>query len=363
MSIIPASILSAVLEGLVGSGNTWRFFLVTGPVEEYCKYSAAKRAMNKEKEFDEHSDGIVFAAAAALGFAFVENIFYFATTSPVSWLVRSVMAVPAHVLFAVFWGEALGRLKFVPGTSKSVVWNGLIMASMLHGLYDTLLMNNKYMSYAVFYALMLGLFIFKWRQYGQLMKRALFFQNHELVSIVPAAETVKPEPAMESGESVPAVEPVAADVHEKVAHAQSADAPAPDAVSHEQPEKTKFQWGYFIKTICFVVPSLLPIGIACKQVHGAGDINFILAMGLIMLIGVIMGVWSPGCTIREVALGMAFIGSLAGAISWKQAFASALTIGLLGAVGAWIGETLQNRTRRCPTTAHSHRKDSQPEQS
>lgn len=314
--------------------------------------------MEKEVEFDEHSDGIVFAAAAALGFAFVENIFYFATSSPITWLTRSLMAVPAHVLFAVFWGEALGRAKFVPGTSKSVVWNGLIMAALLHGMYDTLLTNHMHMTYAVFYVLLIGLFIFKWRQYGQLMKRALFFQHPELVSLVPAAESVAPTPV---AAEPPAIDPIAVEstinkLDQTVASEQK------DADKNEMPRKPKFQWGYFVKTICFVVPSLLPIGIACKQFHGAGDINFILALTIIVLIGIIMGVWSPGCTIREVSLGMALIGSLAGSISWRQAFASALTLGLLGALGAWIGESLQNRSRRCPTGVHSHRKSPPPKQ-
>ena len=50
--------------------------------------------------------------------------------------VRSLLALPGHVIFATTWGYALGRQKFDP-TYR--VWPMVVLAALLHGLYDFLL--------------------------------------------------------------------------------------------------------------------------------------------------------------------------------------------------------------------------------
>ena len=55
------------------------FFLivVAAPViEEYAKYFVVSRTVYREIEFSEPMDGIVYSAAAALGFASIENLLY-----------------------------------------------------------------------------------------------------------------------------------------------------------------------------------------------------------------------------------------------------------------------------------------------
>ncbi len=338
LSTIPAGIVAGILEMFIGGeGNVWRYFLVVGPVEELFKCSAMRLAIRKEPTFNEHSDGIVFAAAAALGFAFVENICYFATVSPITIAIRCVLSVPIHVLDAVFWGEAIGRIRFVPGTSRSILINGLVLAALCHGLFDSLAISgSKYLPWYVLIVLLAGLYIFQWRQYGALMKRALFFQHPELVSLVPAVESVT-EPAVE-----PAAEPAPNLVN------------APSSSSSADNKDAAWDWTYVAKTVCFTFPTLVPIAIACAHTKSVGDTTFLLAMSVIVSIAFMMGVWSPGCTIREVALGTAMIGAIAGAISWSQSIASALTLGILGAFGAWLGEAMQNHSRRCPSQTHSH---------
>ena len=51
--------------------------------------------------------------------------------------VRSLLALPGHVIFATTWGYALGRQKIDP-TYR--VWPMVALAALLHGLYDFLLM-------------------------------------------------------------------------------------------------------------------------------------------------------------------------------------------------------------------------------
>jgi RsiW-degrading membrane proteinase PrsW (M82 family) len=120
-------------------------FLVIGPAEELAKFAAVRLFIYRTREFDEPLDGIIYAAAAALGFASLENIFYVVDFShgihgiQIRWSmlgVRAFLALPGHVMFAATWGYALGRRKFDP---TYLVWPRVALASALHGLYDFLL--------------------------------------------------------------------------------------------------------------------------------------------------------------------------------------------------------------------------------
>ena len=118
-------------------------FLVIGPCEELAKFLSVRLFIYRNREFDEPLDGIIYASAAALGFASLENVFYvvdFAHGLHIRWGmlgVRSFLALPGHVIFAATWGYALGRKKFNP---SYLVWPRLLAAAGLHGLYDFLLM-------------------------------------------------------------------------------------------------------------------------------------------------------------------------------------------------------------------------------
>lgn len=117
-------------------------FLVIGPCEELAKFAAVRLYAYRHREFDEPIDGLVYAAAAALGFASLENVFYVLDfeTFELRWGmlgVRSVLALPGHVIFAATWGYALGRKRFNP---RYRVWPRLALSAGLHGLYDFLLM-------------------------------------------------------------------------------------------------------------------------------------------------------------------------------------------------------------------------------
>jgi RsiW-degrading membrane proteinase PrsW (M82 family) len=117
-------------------------FLVVGPIEELLKFAAVRLWIYRDPEFDEPLDGIIYASAAALGFASLENVFYvidFTHGLGVRWAalgLRSFLALPGHVIFAAVWGYALGRKKFDP---TYPVWSRVALASLLHGVYDFVL--------------------------------------------------------------------------------------------------------------------------------------------------------------------------------------------------------------------------------
>ena len=64
-------------------------------------------------------DGIVYATAASLGFATIENILYVLDGGLAVGIVRAIASVPGHVVFACIWGFALGTAKFRPANERT----------------------------------------------------------------------------------------------------------------------------------------------------------------------------------------------------------------------------------------------------
>jgi RsiW-degrading membrane proteinase PrsW (M82 family) len=119
------------------AGNTGSMLFLFGfaaPLREAAKVCAMWPAF-RSRYFDEPIDGLVYASAAALGFACIENAITL-RDHPIGWIwiARTAVALPAHVFFACAWGYALGRAKRVkrPGPIFPGAW---ILATAAHGLY------------------------------------------------------------------------------------------------------------------------------------------------------------------------------------------------------------------------------------
>ncbi|MGH7280714.1 MAG: PrsW family glutamic-type intramembrane protease [Polyangiaceae bacterium] len=109
-------------------------FAIVAPLNEAAKVAAAWPAF-RSRHFDEPYDGLVYAAAAALGFAAAQNAAILrAHPTGAIWLVRAALSLPAHLFFASAWGYALGRAKRLktPGAMFPATW---FFATMAHGLY------------------------------------------------------------------------------------------------------------------------------------------------------------------------------------------------------------------------------------
>jgi hypothetical protein len=79
----------------------------------------------------------VYAAAAGLGFAAVENIFYVLEGGIAVGVLRAIASVPGHMIFSCVWGYALGTAKFRPGSARRPgIIAGLSGAIVLHGIFN-----------------------------------------------------------------------------------------------------------------------------------------------------------------------------------------------------------------------------------
>lgn len=123
----------------------FRAFVGAAIPEECSKLLMLSLLLRKNKYFDEHIDGIVYAACVGLGFAGVENYLYVSDSD--DWLgvalQRSVTAVPCHFLTAVAMGYFYSLYRFDEGEKNK--WGVLMIAVpiLFHGVYDALLMISS----------------------------------------------------------------------------------------------------------------------------------------------------------------------------------------------------------------------------
>ncbi|MBO4498823.1 MAG: PrsW family intramembrane metalloprotease [Bacteroidaceae bacterium] len=135
--------LSVTDESTVASKLGTAFFLAAIP-EESSKLIMLWLLLRKNKYFDEHSDGIVYAVSVGMGFAALENVTYFLNgmgNIMATGIGRSLFAVPAHFFFAVTMGYFYSLAKSdYKGRRSFYSCCTLLCPILLHGLYDSILM-------------------------------------------------------------------------------------------------------------------------------------------------------------------------------------------------------------------------------
>lgn len=150
-SVIPTIFIENILTsfnvfyGLLGTFYT--AFIVAGLTEEFMKRKVVLKTVYYNPVFNEKLDGIIYCAFSALGFATIENIMYvvfrFSDVESIG-IYRAIVSVPAHMLFAVTMGYYLSLAKFAstPKLSKYYYKRSLIVPTILHGIFDFILMSE-----------------------------------------------------------------------------------------------------------------------------------------------------------------------------------------------------------------------------
>jgi RsiW-degrading membrane proteinase PrsW (M82 family) len=111
-------------------------FLVVAPLEQGLKVAVVAPVW-RSRYFDAPIDGVIYAAAGALGFVTAHNAFYLFAVIPNGFgaVLRAAVAVPAHLFFAGAWGYALARdpQKRLGGRVFNFVW---VVAMVFNGIFD-----------------------------------------------------------------------------------------------------------------------------------------------------------------------------------------------------------------------------------
>ena len=147
VSTVPAGLVSYILipedpfsPNATLASISVSMLLVVGPVEETCKFLAIRLGVYRSLHFEEPMDGLVYGAAASLGFASLENLLYVLTYGPEVMLLRAPFSTLAHLVFGSLWGYGLGLRRV--GHGARVVWGSLAGAAVFHGVFNILVLQS-----------------------------------------------------------------------------------------------------------------------------------------------------------------------------------------------------------------------------
>ena len=111
--------------------------LVVGFIQEFLKYAAVRYSIYTSPEYDEPTDGVIYATAAGLGYATMLNVLFVLDSGGVA-LGAAVIYIAvnslAHASFSGITGYFLGRAKFM----REPVWwmpLGITLAAVANGLF------------------------------------------------------------------------------------------------------------------------------------------------------------------------------------------------------------------------------------
>ncbi len=114
--------------------------LVVGFTQEFLKYAAVRFSIYNSAEFDEPTDGIIYATAAGLGYATVLNIQFVVANGGVNLgagVIAMAVVALAQASFSGITGYFLGQAKF---KADPIWWMplGVTLAAVANGLFNWL---------------------------------------------------------------------------------------------------------------------------------------------------------------------------------------------------------------------------------
>ena len=136
LMVIPAGLLEQSIDVLLGSTVS---FIFIGVIEEGLKFIAAS-SIAKNKHFDEPIDGLIYATAAALGFATLENVGYMLKGGAELILLRGPISTLGHILFSLTWGYAMSLRRF--RGAHNVLRRGWLLGAFLHTVFNAILLSS-----------------------------------------------------------------------------------------------------------------------------------------------------------------------------------------------------------------------------
>ena len=142
-SVVPAGIIEtifideSVLEDSASlTSVAIAMLFVVGPVEEGCKFAVVRLYSCRSPYYEEPMDALVYAVAASLGFASLENLVYVLIFGPAVMVVRAPLSTLAHAVFGSVWGYGLARRRGSGEDRRALVVATLVIAALVHALFN-----------------------------------------------------------------------------------------------------------------------------------------------------------------------------------------------------------------------------------
>jgi RsiW-degrading membrane proteinase PrsW (M82 family) len=169
---------------VAGQGMALLFtFAFAAPLGEAAKVAACWPAF-RSRHFDEPYDGVVYASAAALGFATTEStvILFGHSTDLGLWVTRVLFSLPAHVFFASAWGWGLGRARQLhePGAHFPMLF---VVAVAGHGLYTHLVYGRGPAALVAAVPLLVGMGVVAFFLARDLRRRSLISSRSRITAL------------------------------------------------------------------------------------------------------------------------------------------------------------------------------------
>jgi RsiW-degrading membrane proteinase PrsW (M82 family) len=136
-------------------------------IEEFMKFAAAHFAVTRSPAFTEPTDAMIYTIVAALGFATLENIGALSNITVGASFVPALLATLSfrfigatllHSLTSAIVGYywALGMVR---GKTKRYLIGGLAIATILHTMFNYLILHYGNGVYAVVFLVIVGFFV------------------------------------------------------------------------------------------------------------------------------------------------------------------------------------------------------------
>ncbi len=141
------------------------YFVFVAGSEELGKFVVMKLRTWRSPEFNYTYDAVVYAVAASLGFAGLENVLYVFTSGGLSTaIMRALTAVPGHAVFGVFMGLHYGLAKRAEargnyGIAKVELCLSYLVPVLLHGFYDFTLSVSGWIWTLIFFVFYIAIVI------------------------------------------------------------------------------------------------------------------------------------------------------------------------------------------------------------
>lgn len=161
-------VVNNILSSMGYSPYSFPSFLFLGAIEEVFKFLAVYITVSRRKEFDEPVDAMIYMIVAALGFATVENIASilqansFSSVGPnplETTILRFVGATLLHSLTSGLVGYYWGRAIAQKGGYTKLIGRGLILATLLHAIFNYLIIKSEPVALPLVFLMFIALFI------------------------------------------------------------------------------------------------------------------------------------------------------------------------------------------------------------
>ncbi len=317
-----------------------RYLVVVAPIEEGLKILAFLPAFLNRRLFNEPVDGLVYAAAASLGFASLENALYALEWGAELLVWRALLAVPMHLVAGAVWGLGLAYVRLVRGGARGrlVAGAAVLAAVVVHGAYDILVDAGGRLSAA---ALLAAVAAALWLPLRALRKRSPFRS-----SILPPGEAKLLAACPSCGG--------AGRVGERCPRCEVRLAP----LFYDGPAEPPLHLGWTLGAVAVLAAGAAGVALLVPVVGGRASL---LVAGAFVLVGsVAVGRISPGVTIAEPAVAGA-AATIVYLLLVGGRLGAALVLSPVGLVlavlGAWLGEAWQGRGRRRSRAARPEAED------